>query len=73
MMLLQAAANEWKVPVEQCKADKGVITGPGNRKTTFARLPVAASQLGAGKAHAQGPEGLEDRGKRSSGSVPPTR
>ena len=45
MMLLQAAANEWKVPVEQCKAEKSVITGPGNRKTTFGKVAAAASKL----------------------------
>ncbi|MBI2714862.1 MAG: xanthine dehydrogenase family protein molybdopterin-binding subunit [Rhizobiales bacterium] len=45
MMLLQAAANEWKVPVEQCKAEKSIITGPGNRKTTFGKVAAAASKL----------------------------
>ena len=32
MMLLQAAANEWKVPVEQCKAENSVITGPDGKQ-----------------------------------------
>lgn len=45
MMLLQAAANEWKVPVEQCTAANSVITGPGNRKITFGKVADAASKL----------------------------
>jgi isoquinoline 1-oxidoreductase beta subunit len=45
MMLLQAAANEWKVPVEQCSAANSVISGPGNRKTTFGKVAEAASKL----------------------------
>jgi isoquinoline 1-oxidoreductase beta subunit len=45
MMLLQAAANEWKVPIEQCKAENGVITGPDNRRTTFGKVADAASKL----------------------------
>ena len=45
MMLLQAAANEWKVPVEQCKAANSVITGPGGRSTTFGKVADAASKL----------------------------
>jgi isoquinoline 1-oxidoreductase beta subunit len=45
MMLLQAAANEWKVPVEQCSASNSVITGPGNRRTTYGKVAAAASKL----------------------------
>lgn len=45
MMLLQAAANEWKVPVEQLKAENSVITGPDGRKTTFGKVAEAASKL----------------------------
>jgi isoquinoline 1-oxidoreductase beta subunit len=45
MMLLQAAANEWKVPVEQCKAENSVITGPGGKKTTFGKVADAAAKL----------------------------
>jgi len=45
MMLIQAAANEWKVPVEQCSAANSVITGPGGRKTTFGKVTEAASKL----------------------------
>jgi len=45
MMLIQAAANMWKVPAEQCSAAKSVITGPGNRKTTFGKVAEAAAKL----------------------------
>jgi isoquinoline 1-oxidoreductase beta subunit len=45
MMLLQAAANEWKVPVEQCTAVNSVITGPDNRRTTFGKVADAAAKL----------------------------
>ena len=38
MMLLQAAANEWKVPVDQLKAANSVITGPDGRKTTYGKV-----------------------------------
>ena len=37
MMLLQAAANEWKVPVEQCSADNSIITGPDGKRPRSAR------------------------------------
>jgi isoquinoline 1-oxidoreductase beta subunit len=45
LMLLQAAANEWKVPVEQCKAENSVITGPGGQRTTFGKVADAAAKL----------------------------
>jgi isoquinoline 1-oxidoreductase beta subunit len=45
LMLLQAAANEWKVPVDQLKVDKGVITGPGGQRTTYGKVAEAASKL----------------------------
>ncbi|MBI4365326.1 MAG: xanthine dehydrogenase family protein molybdopterin-binding subunit, partial [Deltaproteobacteria bacterium] len=45
LMLIQAAANEWKVPADQCKAENSVITGPGGRKTTFGKMAEAASKL----------------------------
>ena len=45
MMLLQAAANEWKAPVEQCSASNSVITGPGGKRTTFGQVAAAASKL----------------------------
>ena len=45
-MLIQAAANEWKVPAAECSAAKGVITHKGsNRKTTFGKVAEAAAKL----------------------------
>jgi isoquinoline 1-oxidoreductase beta subunit len=45
MMLLQAAANEWSVPVEQCSAANSVITGPDGKRTTFGKVADAAAKL----------------------------
>jgi len=46
MMLLQAAANEWKVPVAECTVDKGIIThGPSKRTTTYGKVAAAAGKL----------------------------
>jgi len=45
-MLLQAAANEWKVPVEELKVDKGVISHDASkRKTTYGKVAAAAAKL----------------------------
>src|SRR5262245_6476716 len=45
MMLVRAAANEWKVEPGQCKADAGVITGPAGQRTTYGKVAEAASKL----------------------------
>jgi isoquinoline 1-oxidoreductase subunit beta len=46
MMLIQAAANEWKVPAGECSAADSVIThGPSGRKTTFGKVAEAAAKL----------------------------
>jgi isoquinoline 1-oxidoreductase subunit beta len=46
MMLLQAAANEWKVPVTECSVESGVITHAGSgRKVTYGKIAVAAGKL----------------------------
>jgi isoquinoline 1-oxidoreductase beta subunit len=46
MMLLQAAANEWKVPVAELAVDKGVVTHKGSgRTTTYGKLAEAAAKL----------------------------
>jgi isoquinoline 1-oxidoreductase subunit beta len=46
MMLVQAAANEWKVPASECSVAKGVIAHTAsNRRTTFGKVAAAASQL----------------------------
>jgi isoquinoline 1-oxidoreductase subunit beta len=48
LMLVQAAANQWNVPVAECRAEKGVIThGPSGRLTTYGKVAEAASKLPA--------------------------
>ena len=50
IMLIQAAANQWNVPVAECIASDSVITHtPSGRKTTFGKVSVAASQLAVPK------------------------
>ena len=49
-MLLQAAADTWKVPVEELKAEKSIISHPAsNQSTTFAELAQAAAKVKAPK------------------------
>ncbi len=46
MMLLQAAADEWKVPVGELTVDKGVISHAGSSRTiTYGKVADAASKL----------------------------
>jgi isoquinoline 1-oxidoreductase beta subunit len=46
MMLVQAAADAWKVPVSECSAVNSVITHkPSGRKTTYGKVAVAAAKL----------------------------
>jgi len=46
MMLLQAAADEWKVPVAEVSVASGVITHAGSgRRTTYGKVAAAASKL----------------------------
>ena len=46
MMLLQAAANEWKVPVEELTVSNGTIRhAASKRQTTYGRVAAAASKL----------------------------
>jgi isoquinoline 1-oxidoreductase subunit beta len=46
IMLLQAAADEWKVPVAEVSVAGGVITHAGSgRKTTYGKVAAAASKL----------------------------
>ena len=64
MMLLQAAADQWQVPVSEVTVADGVIThAASKRSTTYGKVAAAAAGLdGAGpeEHHAQGSEGLED-------------
>jgi isoquinoline 1-oxidoreductase beta subunit len=46
MMLIQAAANEWKVPASECTAANSVITHtPSGRTTTYGKVVEAAAKL----------------------------
>jgi len=45
-MLIQAAANEWKVPASECSAANSVITHkPTGRTTTYGKVAEAAAKL----------------------------
>jgi isoquinoline 1-oxidoreductase subunit beta len=45
-MLLQAAANEWKVPVAECTVSNSVITHtPSDKTTTYGKVAEAAAKL----------------------------
>ncbi|HEY0587880.1 MAG TPA: xanthine dehydrogenase family protein molybdopterin-binding subunit [Pseudoduganella sp.] len=41
-MLVAAAAEKWKVPVEQVRASKGMLTGPSGQSATFGAMADAA-------------------------------
>ena len=46
MMLLQAAADQWKVPVAELTVSKGVIThAASKRKTSYGKVAAAASKV----------------------------
>ena len=47
MMLMQAAADEWKVPAAECTAANGVITHTAvrQRTTTYGKVAAAAAKL----------------------------
>src|SRR6202162_5460119 len=46
VMLIQAAANEWKVPASECTAAHSVITHtPSGRTTTYGKVAEAAARL----------------------------
>ena len=46
MMLLQAAADQWQVPVAEVSVADGVIThGPSGRKTSYGKVADAAAKL----------------------------
>jgi isoquinoline 1-oxidoreductase subunit beta len=46
MMLIAAAANEWKVPAAECTAANGVVThARSGRQTTFGKVAAAASRI----------------------------
>ena len=46
MMLMQAAADQWSVPVAECTVSKGVIShAASKRTTTYGKVTAAASKL----------------------------
>ena len=46
MMLIQAAANDWKVPASECTAANSVIThAPSGKTTTYGKVAEAAAKL----------------------------
>ncbi len=46
MMLVQAAADEWKVPASECVAASSVITHtPSSRKTSYGKVALAAAKV----------------------------
>ncbi|MBR0774809.1 xanthine dehydrogenase family protein molybdopterin-binding subunit [Bradyrhizobium diazoefficiens] len=46
MMLVQAAADEWKVPASECTVARGVINhNPTGRTTTYGKVAEAAAKL----------------------------
>src|SRR5262245_21237048 len=48
MMLPQAAANQWKVPVTDLTVEKGVISHTGSKRTTtYGKVAAAAAKLQA--------------------------
>ena len=44
-MLIQAAANEWKVPVTECRAERGEVVHTSGRKLAYGALADAANKL----------------------------
>jgi isoquinoline 1-oxidoreductase beta subunit len=46
VMLVQAAADQWKVPASECTVTNSVITHrPSGRRTTYGKVAAAASKL----------------------------
>jgi len=46
MMLVQAAADQWKVPASECTVSKGVIShGASSRSTTYGKVADAAAKV----------------------------
>ncbi len=44
-LLVQAAANQWKVASTDCHALGGIVHGPGNRKASYGQLAASAGRL----------------------------
>jgi isoquinoline 1-oxidoreductase subunit beta len=44
-MMVQAAANQWKVDASICKTSKGFVLGPAGQKASYGSLAAEASKL----------------------------
>lgn len=44
-MLVAAAAEQWKVPADQCRTEASVVHGPGGRSAKYADLADAAAHM----------------------------
>jgi isoquinoline 1-oxidoreductase beta subunit len=44
-MLMQAAADQWKVKLADVRAEKGFVIGPGGKKLAYGQLAEAANKL----------------------------
>ncbi|MEP7069359.1 MAG: molybdopterin cofactor-binding domain-containing protein, partial [Usitatibacter sp.] len=45
MMLMQAAADQWKVKAADVRAEKGFVLGPGGKKLSYGQLADAAARV----------------------------
>src|SRR6266496_5021039 len=74
-MLIQAAANEWKVPAAECSASNSVITHtPSGRTTTYGKVAEAAAKIEPPKEVAlKDPNVCTFAGKPREGLDPPAQ
>jgi isoquinoline 1-oxidoreductase beta subunit len=64
MMLVQAAADEWKVPGRRMRrGQQRRHARPSGRTRRYGSVAAAARSCGADRRQAQGSQGLEDRGQ----------
>jgi isoquinoline 1-oxidoreductase subunit beta len=49
-MLIAAAAQQWRVEPSLCRAENGIVHGPGGKKSDFGSLAVSAARLPLPKA-----------------------
>ncbi|MGO9425916.1 MAG: molybdopterin cofactor-binding domain-containing protein [Steroidobacteraceae bacterium] len=47
IMLIEAAAREWRVGSDSCRAEQSFVYGPDGRKASYGRLAAAAGKLPA--------------------------
>jgi isoquinoline 1-oxidoreductase beta subunit len=45
LMLMQAAADQWKVKIADVRTEKGFVLGPGGKKLSYGQLADAAGRL----------------------------